>query len=127
MKTLIYTATVALACLSSVPLALASSSMGSAAYAAEQDCQVTSGSATAGGAIREHLEAIAKCGSMNQRLPETEASLDRGKTVSPSVSTTSMGKSEPSSYPAYCPFLLGGAEPGEFGYHEALYKCRYGS
>ncbi|MGA7933026.1 MAG: hypothetical protein WCA35_05560 [Kovacikia sp.] len=93
-------------------------------------CQTNFNSLTSGSSVREQLNTIARCNSLNQLSGTQEASFNQLKNVSPGATNPTLNKmsSQPdNTYPAFCPALPGGLKAGDFGFREALARCLYGS
>lgn len=128
MKTLIYATTFALACVTSVSIALITST--SRAYAADRSCLSSSGSATTGGAVRQQLVAIARCGSTPPSLNDVPTVLALPKSATPKIMVNEINspRSDGSDvYPAYCAVFIGRLTPDDFGFYEALERCTHGN
>lgn len=128
MTKLIYAATVTLACITSISTTLVGSSIGSKVLAAEGTCSFLTGSTTTGGSVREQLDANAHCNSSNQPSAVAEPSIQQGTKMS-SIKTMPdavQSSNQDNGYPAYCPALPAGLNPGDFAFQEALATCKYG-
>lgn len=123
-----------LAWMSSISIAVIGTLMSSTAFAAERSCSSMTVMATTGGAAQAQLEAIAHCQSTRSTPMNTRVSLSQPDDWSMPMQSEPMQPqlTQPDAkteeiYPAYCPPLPGNLEPGDFGFREALERCKYGS
>jgi hypothetical protein len=129
MKTLIFTSTFTLACVTSISIALITSTT-SRAYAADRSCLSSSSSATTGGAARQQLVAIAQCDSNPPPLNNVPTVLALPKSATPKIMVDGINtprSDESDVYPAYCAAFVGRLTPDDFGFYEALQRCTRGN
>ncbi|GAB4319459.1 MAG: hypothetical protein OHK0047_01600 [Leptolyngbyaceae cyanobacterium] len=129
MKRLIHAPTFTLAYLSTLSIAFFSPSVQPTVHANERSCPPVLGTATTGGAIRQQLEAIARCNATDSTSNIIKTSVDPTKATPPLKRNLNIDEaiSEDSVYPTYCPGLPRGVKPGDLGFREALERCKYGS
>jgi hypothetical protein len=128
MKKMIYAATVTLACLSTIPLILLSTSLHSTAYAAETTCEFMPSSAATGDFIQQEIDAIAHCNAAKDSTSLAET-VHLTKSTSSHLDNTNTRDTQEvqDENRLFCPAIPHGTTAEDFQYRAALERCKYGS
>jgi hypothetical protein len=130
MKSLLYTMTVALACMTAIPVAVVGSSLSSRAAAAEQPCAATVTAESSGASIREDVDAIVQCNTSRPVSTQSAERMTQPHRISADkqpLPTTSPAVKQSNPQPSYCPAVPNLDSSGLFYYFEAIRGCQYGS
>lgn len=128
MKKMIYAATITLACLSTIPATLISTSLHSTAYAAETTCEFMPSSAATGDFIQQEIDSIAHCNAVQSSTssPET-VHMTKSMRSNPAHINTLNTQEVQDENRLFCPGIPQGTTAEDFQYRTALERCKYGS